>query len=52
MAIMTNGLAPADGEFDLDVTLVESAPVISKRDTSEGGCGATCGGHSCTSGVV
>lgn len=40
MAMMTTGVAAADHAFDLDVTLVETAPAISPRDASDGGCGA------------
>ncbi|MEU6756258.1 FxLD family lanthipeptide [Streptomyces sp. NPDC046685] len=42
MAMMTIGVAVADEAFDLDVSLVESAPAVSTRDASEGGCGSTC----------
>lgn len=53
MAMMTTGSASADRDmFELDVTLVESAPAVSQRDASEGGCGATCGSNSCTSNVA
>lgn len=36
-------------DFDLDITVVESAPVIDVPSQTDGGCGATCGSGSCVS---
>ena len=51
-ATMPRGMlidAPGDTEFDLDVTIIESSPVLSEpvRSTSDG-CGSTCE-SACTS---
>lgn len=51
MDMMTTGVAAAVDAFDLNVTLVETAPAISIQDASDGGCGATST-NSCSSSVA
>ena len=51
-ATMPSGMltqASGDGDFDLDVTIIESSPVVPEpvRSTSDG-CGSTCE-SACTS---
>ncbi|GLW58064.1 FxLD family lanthipeptide [Kitasatospora phosalacinea] len=41
--------ATADGEFDLDVTVVETVDAASLQVLTDDGCGSTCG--ACTTGL-
>lgn len=36
-------------DFDLDITVVESAPAIGAPGQTDGGCRAACGSGSCVS---
>ncbi|MFJ3229915.1 FxLD family lantipeptide [Streptomyces sp. NPDC086787] len=38
--------------FDLDLVLIEAGELVTILDSSNGGCGATCGTGSCTTNVA